>query len=231
MLLSARAATMDVRLVVEEGNRRKHVVHVRTATAEVGRARGCTVRIPSSDVSRRHCVLRLKDGFVTVEDLSSVNGTFLNGELVEGVAVVRPGDRLEVGPVTFVVEYDLTPAALERLMKEDYEVIADEADAQEVTDAEAIDDEEAGDEVPEADLIESDDADADVPTAAESDLFPMEAGPWRPPEGGDLRDLLSQLEHGEEEDSPQRHKGKHKGNPPRAGSKKPKKRPPPSDGD
>jgi pSer/pThr/pTyr-binding forkhead associated (FHA) protein len=225
---------MHVRLVVEEGRERKHVVHVRTARAEVGRARGCVVRIPSPDVSRRHCVLRLKDGFVTVEDLASVNGTFLNGELVEGTVVVRPGDRLEVGPVTFVVEYDLTPAALERLMKEDYEVIAEEADPLEVTDAEAIDD-----EVPEAGLIDEDEDEAaeveEVEAAAEDrDLFPMEAGPWRPPEGGDLRDLLAQLEEGEEDDSPQRHKGhkeKHKGLPPKPGSKKPKKRPPPSDDD
>ena len=36
--------------------------------------------------------------------------------------VVRPGDRVEVGPVTFVVEYDLTPEAMEYLRGQDQDV-------------------------------------------------------------------------------------------------------------
>jgi pSer/pThr/pTyr-binding forkhead associated (FHA) protein len=215
---------MHVRLVVEEGRERKHVFHVRTPTADVGRARGCAVRVPSSDVSRRHCRLLLKDGFVTVEDLASVNGTFLNGELTEGVTVVRPGDRLEVGPVTFVVEYDLTPDALERLMKEDYEVIAEDGDVQEVTEAEAINDEDGGDDIPAAEIVDDDEED-EVQIEA-GDLFPLEAGPWRPPEGGDLRDLLAQLEEGEEDAAPRKRKAKRDAKPPAPAKKK--KRPPPS---
>ena len=30
---------------------------------------------------------------------------------------MRPGDRLRVGPVTFVVEYQLTPEAIDRLLR------------------------------------------------------------------------------------------------------------------
>src|SRR5438046_1046998 len=105
---------MDVRLVVEQGRRRKSFT-LSSTSAVIGRGRGNTVRIPSAEVSRRHCRLRIKDGLVTVEDLNSVNGTFVNGALVEGKQTAGPGDRLEVGPVTFVVEYEITPAALERL--------------------------------------------------------------------------------------------------------------------
>jgi len=106
---------MDVRLVVEQGRRRLRVVRLRGPATRIGRARGSGVRIPSAEVSRQHCVLRVEEGLVTVEDLDSVNGTFLNGEAVVGCQVVRPGDRLNIGPVTFVVEYELTPEALERL--------------------------------------------------------------------------------------------------------------------
>jgi pSer/pThr/pTyr-binding forkhead associated (FHA) protein len=106
---------MDVRLVVEQGRRRLRVVRLRGPATRIGRARGSGVRIPSAEVSRQHCVLRVEEGLVTVEDLDSVNGTYLNGEAVVGCQVVRPGDRLNVGPVTFVVEYELTPEALERL--------------------------------------------------------------------------------------------------------------------
>jgi pSer/pThr/pTyr-binding forkhead associated (FHA) protein len=118
---------MDVRLVVEQGRRRLRVVRLRGPATRIGRARGSGVRIPSAEVSRQHCVLRVEDGLVTVEDLDSVNGTFLNGEAVVGCQVVRPGDRLNVGPVTFVVEYELTPEALERLRDDsgdhDYEIV------------------------------------------------------------------------------------------------------------
>jgi pSer/pThr/pTyr-binding forkhead associated (FHA) protein len=117
---------MDVRLVVEQGRRRLRVVRLRGPATRIGRARGSGVRIPSAEVSRQHCVLRVEEGLVTVEDLDSVNGTFLNGEAVVGCQPVRPGDRLHVGPVTFVVEYEMTPEALGRLRDDsdyDYEIV------------------------------------------------------------------------------------------------------------
>ena len=106
---------MEVRLVVERGRTRTRVVRLAAPETFVGRQRGCGVRIPSAEVSRRHCALRQQDGYLTVEDLGSVNGTFLNGMRVVNREVVRPGDHLEVGPVRFVVEYELTPEALDRL--------------------------------------------------------------------------------------------------------------------
>src|SRR5262245_42958136 len=108
---------MIVRLVLEKGGKRT-VMQLRPPAAVLGRARGNTVRIPSADVSRRHCRLLLKDGLVTVEDLDSANGTFLNGRRIKAAEHVHPGDAIEVGPVTFVVEYELTPAAHRRLRNE-----------------------------------------------------------------------------------------------------------------
>jgi predicted component of type VI protein secretion system len=67
-------------------------------------------------VSRRHCLLRFQDDCLVAEDLKSANGTFLNGLRLTRPEVVRPGDRLEIGPLVFVVEYQLTPAAIERLL-------------------------------------------------------------------------------------------------------------------
>ncbi len=98
---------MEVRLVVGQGRQRK-VFELTGPSAVIGRSRGNTVRIPSAEVSRRHCRLRMRDGQVTIEDLDSVNGTFLNGARVVGTEAVGPSDRIEVGPVTFVVEYELS---------------------------------------------------------------------------------------------------------------------------
>ena len=105
---------MNVRLVVDRGGKRK-VVPIREEQAIIGRSHGNTVRIPSAEVSRQHCRLSKKDGLVMVRDLGSVNGTLLNGTRISSEEVVRPGDRVEVGPVTFVVEYELTPEALAHL--------------------------------------------------------------------------------------------------------------------
>jgi pSer/pThr/pTyr-binding forkhead associated (FHA) protein len=109
---------MDFQLVVRQGGPQR-VLHLRKREAILGRARGNAVRIPSAEVSRRHCRLWQEGGLLFVEDLESVNGTFLNGESVRQRVVVRPGDHLEVGPVTFTVEYELTGRALEQLRGEE----------------------------------------------------------------------------------------------------------------
>src|SRR6185437_5473858 len=105
---------MNVRLVIRQSGRRQ-VLPLKPPEVIIGRSRGCAVRIPSNEVSRQHCRLRLEGGLVTVEDLESVNGTFLNGQLVNEPQLVQPGDELEVGPAKFVVEYELTREALLRL--------------------------------------------------------------------------------------------------------------------
>lgn len=107
---------MNVRLVIEKGRTRTREIRLRAPQTMVGRQKGCNVRIPSKQVSRRHCLLSVQDGYLTVEDLDSVNGTLLNGQRIAGRQVVRPGDRLEIGPIGFVVEYQLTQDAINHMM-------------------------------------------------------------------------------------------------------------------
>src|SRR4051812_11604695 len=99
---------MKVQLVFDKGGRR-NVFTLTSPRAVIGRAHGTTVRIPSSEVSRQHCRLTVEGGLVHVVDLGSVNGTFLNGERVTSLSVVAPGDRLDVGPVVFTVDYTPPP--------------------------------------------------------------------------------------------------------------------------
>jgi predicted component of type VI protein secretion system len=106
---------MDVRLVVERGGRQRDVFRMRGREMIIGRRKGCGLRVPSEAVSRDHCRLRFQRGVLTIEDLGSTNGTRLNGERIVTEELLRPGDRLKVGPVTFVVEYAPDPEALERM--------------------------------------------------------------------------------------------------------------------
>jgi pSer/pThr/pTyr-binding forkhead associated (FHA) protein len=49
-------------------------------------------------LSRHHAVLRgVANGTVTVEDLGSANGTFVNGDRITAIRPVHPGDTLAVG--------------------------------------------------------------------------------------------------------------------------------------
>jgi pSer/pThr/pTyr-binding forkhead associated (FHA) protein len=214
---------MLFRLVVEKNGKRIRVVEIRTPTARIGRAHGNAIRIPSAMVSRKHCQLQVKDGLILVQDLDSVNGTFLNDSLLTSAAVVRPGDHLTVGPVTFVVEYELTPKALKRLGEMDFEMVADSADEDEILDVVEAE-EEVTEEQPKTKIshrpakieevleVEAVEAEDDVEEAVEEEYVPR-AGlelTWTPPEDGDLRDVLSQLDEGMESLKPKKRAGPRK---------------------
>ncbi|CAN0361008.1 unnamed protein product, partial [Hapterophycus canaliculatus] len=47
--------------------------------------------------SPRHAILRPQADGVNVEDLGSLNGTFVNEDRLKGTAVLRGGDVLQVG--------------------------------------------------------------------------------------------------------------------------------------
>src|SRR5258708_662302 len=98
---------MCVKLVVEksEGHASNAAVDLTADETVVGRHRDCGLRIPSAEVSRRHCILRVSDGVLRIEDLDSLNGCYVNGERVGGIRELHPGDRLEIGPVVFRVVY------------------------------------------------------------------------------------------------------------------------------
>ncbi len=130
---------MKVRLVLIRKRKRVWTAQLRQTEATLGRAVGCTVRIPSAQISRLHCRLRMENGVVTAEDLESVNGTFVNGKRIRDPEVVHPGDHLSIGPITFVVEYELSTTTLRPLSDvEDYEAketeseiyVVEEADSQ-----------------------------------------------------------------------------------------------------
>ena len=77
----------------------------------IGRRHDCDLRIPLSQVSKRHCQLNLDNGILKVRDLSSRNGTILNGKKIDE-SEVQAGDCIEVGPLKFVFRIDGEPAEI-----------------------------------------------------------------------------------------------------------------------
>ena len=88
--------------ILKDGKPKQRIV-VKDGESYIGRADDCKIRIPSSNVSRKHCKITLKDRLAFVVDLQSVNGTFVNGEKISKSTILREGDILLVGPITFQV--------------------------------------------------------------------------------------------------------------------------------
>lgn len=69
------------------------------------------ITLQDTEVSRRHAVIRPVPGGLEVQDLGSTNGTWVNERRAEGPTVVRPGDVLRVGQLTFDVRVEEPAAA------------------------------------------------------------------------------------------------------------------------
>ena len=73
----------------------------------VGRAPAADFILNVALVSRVHCRLVASDDALSVEDLSSTNGTFLNNQRIDH-GVATGGDRLRIGRVELMVEKAVT---------------------------------------------------------------------------------------------------------------------------
>lgn len=70
----------------------------------IGRGAENDVRIPENFVSHRHATIFLHGAQYVIEDLGSVNHTYVNGQPLEGRAYLKPGDEIRVGMVTLRFE-------------------------------------------------------------------------------------------------------------------------------
>lgn len=78
----------------------------------IGRSRDADITIANPMVSRRHCKIseNYQTGSLMVEDLGSLNGTFVGAQRITMAVPLKPGTVLTVGSVSFQAIYgDYTP--------------------------------------------------------------------------------------------------------------------------
>jgi len=97
---------MQVRLRVLNGSSAGKDLKIAYDEFLVGRSDECHLRPKSDAISRRHCVIRLRNDQVFVEDLGSRNGTHLNGKRLEAETEAKHGDVLRVGKLEFEFEVE-----------------------------------------------------------------------------------------------------------------------------
>jgi hypothetical protein len=76
----------------------------------IGRSPEADVRIEDRFASQLHARVYSRDGTYYLEDLGSTNGTFLNGEMVNGEARLSDLDEVRIGDTEFRFELDVPEA-------------------------------------------------------------------------------------------------------------------------
>lgn len=71
----------------------------------LGRDPECSLPIDDGYLSRRHCMVACRGEQVLVKDLSSYNGTWVNGQRIHEECFVLPGDVLKVGRTRLFVDF------------------------------------------------------------------------------------------------------------------------------
>ncbi|PRP89946.1 Adenylate cyclase 2 [Enhygromyxa salina] len=91
------------RVIANPGNRDERVHELESGRALIGRGRDCDIRVNNKSLSRQHARIVVESsGRATIEDIGSKNGTFVDGDRVEGPRELDDGQHFSCGDVVFV---------------------------------------------------------------------------------------------------------------------------------
>ena len=86
------------------GRKTMQVFDLEKTSIVVGRGEEADILIDNPSMSRRHAEFRQEGAGWIVEDLGSSNGTFMNGERIEGVKFVEVGTEVAFGKFSIVFD-------------------------------------------------------------------------------------------------------------------------------
>ncbi len=99
---------MDVNLVLFKKDGSQKSFSLPDSTTVIGRRHDCDLCIPLKSVSRRHCQLNQNKETISIRDLGSRSGTFLNSKRIDE-AGIKAGDYIRIGPLIFGLQIDGQP--------------------------------------------------------------------------------------------------------------------------
>lgn len=92
----------------------------------IGRREECDICLQFPNISGEHCELTFANGYWTVRDLGSTNGTKVNGERVQS-RPLRPGDEISLAKRRYLIQYEVssdTRRELEDAMSESEDIFS-----------------------------------------------------------------------------------------------------------
>lgn len=102
---------MKAKLVVVQGKPQGMQIPLQGSQFVIGRDPKCNLRPASDLISKLHCVFLVEGGKLTLRDLKSTNGTFVNSQKLEGTTDLNDGDLVRVGPLVFAVHVEAAKPA------------------------------------------------------------------------------------------------------------------------
>jgi predicted component of type VI protein secretion system len=84
-------------------------------TMSLGRRASCDICLEFPNISGKHCEFSYRDGYWTVRDLNSANGTKVNGNRITKPQPLKPGDEVAIAKRKYTVQYATDDATLRRL--------------------------------------------------------------------------------------------------------------------
>lgn len=97
---------MQLKLRVIGGKNDGRELEIKVPEFIIGRGEGVNLRPKSDLISRHHCAILIEDGQAFAKDLESRNGTYINGERINGKVKLQVGDRLRLGRLQFEILID-----------------------------------------------------------------------------------------------------------------------------
>lgn len=83
------------------GNGQTLSTPISTAPLIIGRHSDCDLRIPTDETSRRHAEISLKNGILSIQDLASGNGTYVNSKRVDFRVALSHMDIIHIASKEF----------------------------------------------------------------------------------------------------------------------------------
>jgi hypothetical protein len=99
---SGTSTTPDLVVVLPTGTERREPIKFEIS---LGREPGNTLPVDDGYLSRRHCKVIRRGDRISVMDLNSYNGTFVNGQRIHEECFLMPGDVVRIGRTTLYVDW------------------------------------------------------------------------------------------------------------------------------
>lgn len=90
--------------ILKEGTERVREIPLTGEDFLIGRGSDCELRLHHNEISRHHCLIQMRHREVTISDLGSSNGTFVNGQRVVSQLRLKTGDQILLGPCQFSID-------------------------------------------------------------------------------------------------------------------------------
>ncbi len=106
---------MDVKIVAISPKGTRKIFPLVAQETTLGRQNDCDLKIPLSEISRKHCQIIVEENSVRIKDLESANGTFVDGEKVTEQEL-KPGNVISLaGAINFMIQINGEPAEIDEI--------------------------------------------------------------------------------------------------------------------